>query len=177
MQQAMFRLEDEFRSLVERGGESRKLNRVFRGESNDVLSFDSRDDEEEEKEEVIGDGEEHQIPTAQPIGDYDIVIDALPSGTINNLHEIPKRMVAAGFRKECSHVYRRCRREFLEESMSRLGLQKLSIEEVQKTPWQDLEDKIKLANIRRRDRNREGEIKLVVRGKSGMLLLGPFLLG
>ncbi|KAM1216757.1 hypothetical protein ACFX2J_013002 [Malus domestica] len=172
----MFRLEDEFRSLVERGGESRKLNRVFRGESNGMLSFDSGDDEEEEEEEVIGDGEEHQIPTAQPIDDYDIVI-ALPSGTINNLHEIAKRMVAAGFKKECSHVYRRCRREFLEESMSRLGLQKLSIEEVQKTPWQDLEDEIKLADIRRRDRNREGEIKLAVRGKGGMLLLGPFLLG
>ncbi|RYR46744.1 hypothetical protein Ahy_A07g032533 [Arachis hypogaea] len=34
------------------------------------------------------------------------------------------------------------RREFLEESLSRLGLQKLSIEEVHKMPWQDLEDEI-----------------------------------
>ncbi|KAM1316343.1 hypothetical protein ACFX2F_019992 [Malus domestica] len=128
----MFRLEDEFKSLIERGGESRKLNRVFRGESNGVLSFDLGDDEEEEEEdeEVIGDGEEQQILTAQPIGDYNIVINAFPSGTINNLHEIAKRMVAAGFGKECSHVYRRYRREFLEESMSRLGLQQLSIEEV-----------------------------------------------
>ncbi|KAM1644432.1 hypothetical protein ACFXTN_005718 [Malus domestica] len=60
-------------------------------------------------------------------------------------------MVAAGFGKECSHVYSSCRREFLEESLSRLGLQKLSIEEVQKTPWQDLEDEIerwiKSANV------------------------------
>ncbi|KAB2607193.1 exocyst complex component EXO70B1-like [Pyrus ussuriensis x Pyrus communis] len=152
MQQAMFRLEDEFRSLVERGAESRELTRAFRGESNGALSFDSGDDDEEEEEdEVIGDGEEHQIPVAQPIGDYDIVIDALPSGTINDLHEIAKRMVAAGFGKECSHVYSSCRREFLEESLSRLGLQKLSIEEVQKTPWQDLEDEIerwiKSANV------------------------------
>ncbi|KAM2126979.1 hypothetical protein ACFX1R_006937 [Malus domestica] len=150
MQHAMFRLEDEFRSLVERGAESRELTRAFRGESNGALSFDSGDDDEEE-EEVIGDGEEHQIPVAQPIGDYDIVIDALPSGTINDLHEIAKRMVAAGFGKECSHVYSSCRREFLEESLSRLGLQKLSIEEVQKTPWQDLEDEIerwiKSANV------------------------------
>ncbi|KAI5321612.1 hypothetical protein L3X38_030683 [Prunus dulcis] len=149
MQQAMFRLEDEFRSLVERGGESLELSRAYRGESNGNLSFDSGDDEEEE--EMIGNGEDHQIPTAQPIGDYDIVIDALPSGTINDLHEIAKRMVTAGFGKECSHVYSSCRREFLEESLSRLGLQKLSIEEVQKTPWQDLEDEIerwiKSANV------------------------------
>ncbi|ONH99752.1 hypothetical protein PRUPE_6G048000 [Prunus persica] len=149
MQQAMFRLEDEFRSLVERGGESLELSRAYRGESNGNLSFDSGDDEEEE--EMIGNGGDHQIPTAQPIGDYDIVIDALPSGTINDLHEIAKRMVTAGFGKECSHVYSSCRREFLEESLSRLGLQKLSIEEVQKTPWQDLEDEIerwiKSANV------------------------------
>ncbi|XP_004294760.1 PREDICTED: exocyst complex component EXO70B1-like [Fragaria vesca subsp. vesca] len=149
MQQTMFRLEDEFRTLVERGGESLELNRAFRSESNGNSSFDDEDDEDEEG--VIGDGEEHQIPTAQPITDYDIVIDALPSGTINDLHEIAKRMVAAGFGKECSHVYSSCRREFLEESLSRLGLQKLSIDEVQKMPWQDLEDEIerwiKAANV------------------------------
>ncbi|KAL6195365.1 hypothetical protein ACLB2K_030984 [Fragaria x ananassa] len=149
MQQTMFRLEDEFRTLVERGGESLELNRAFRSELNGNSSFDDEDDEDEEG--VIGGGEEHQIPTAQPITDYDIVIDALPSGTINDLHEIAKRMVAAGFGKECSHVYSSCRREFLEESLSRLGLQKLSIDEVQKMPWQDLEDEIerwiKAANV------------------------------
>ncbi|GLU02208.1 hypothetical protein SLE2022_194680 [Rubroshorea leprosula] len=60
-------------------------------------------------------------------------------------------MVVARFGKECSHVYSTCRREFLDESLSRLRLQKLSIEEVQKMPWQDLEDEIewwiKAANI------------------------------
>ncbi|PRQ34672.1 putative exocyst complex component Exo70, cullin repeat-like-containing domain-containing protein [Rosa chinensis] len=151
MQQTMFRLEDEFRTLVERGGESLELSRAFRSESNGNLSFDSGAEDDEDEEGVIGDGEEQQIPTAQPITDYDIVIDALPSGTINDLHEIAKRMVAAGFGKECSHVYSSCRREFLEESLSRLGLQKLSIDEVQKMPWQDLEDEIerwiKAANV------------------------------
>lgn len=141
MQQAMFRLEDEFRSLMEVGGESFELTRPYgRGELNGDLSFDYED---EDNDEQGGDGEERQVPVAQPLGDdFDIVIDALPSGTINDLHEIAKRMVAAGFAKECSHVYSSCRREFLEESMSRLGLQKLSIEEAQKLPWQDLEDEI-----------------------------------
>ncbi|KAF7816174.1 exocyst complex component EXO70B1 [Senna tora] len=130
LQQAMFRVEDEFRSLMERGGESFDLTR--REEDPDV-------------EGVMGNGEEEeedQIPVAQPLTDYDVVIDALPSVTINDLHEIGKRMVAAGFGKECSHVYSSCRREFLEESFSRLGLQKLSIEDVHKMPWQDLEDEI-----------------------------------
>ena len=130
MQQAMFRVEEEFRSLMERGGESYELSRESAGN----LSFDSEDEDEE--------GEEHEIPVAQPVTDYDVVIDALPSGTINDLHEIAKRMVAAGFGKECSHVYSSCRREFLEESLSRLGLQKLSNDEVLKMPWSDLEEEI-----------------------------------
>ncbi|KAE8039361.1 hypothetical protein FH972_011781 [Carpinus fangiana] len=130
MQQAMFRVEEEFRSLMERGGESYELSRESAGN----LSFDSEDEDEE--------GEDHEIPVAQPVTDYDVVIDALPSGTINDLHEIAKRMVAAGFGKECSHVYSSCRREFLEESLSRLGLQKLSNDEVLKMPWSDLEEEI-----------------------------------
>ncbi|KAK3437583.1 hypothetical protein EUGRSUZ_C02240 [Eucalyptus grandis] len=140
-QQAMFRLEDEFRSLMEVGGEAFELSRPYgRGESNGDLSFDSEDEDDDEQG---GDGDERQVPVAQPLGDdFDIVIDALPSGTINDLHEIAKRMVAARFGKECSHVYSSCRREFLEESMSRLGLQKLSIEEAQKLPWQELEEEI-----------------------------------
>lgn len=149
MQQAMFRVEDEFRLLMERGGESLELSRGYgNGESTCNLSFDS-EDEEEEGSGISG--EDQQIPTARPITDYDVVIDALPSGIINDLHEIAKRMVAARFGKECSHVYSSCRREFLEESFARLRLQKLSIEEVQKMAWQDLEDEIerwiKAANV------------------------------
>lgn len=153
LQQAMFRVEDEFRSLMERGGESIELSRAYgNGEAVGNLSCDSEDEEEEEEEEGGPEGrEESQIPTARPIGDYDIVIDVLPSATINDLHEMAKRMVTAGFGKECSHVYSSCRREFLEESLSRLGLKKLSIEEVHKMAWQDLEDEIerwiKAANV------------------------------
>ncbi|KAK1548926.1 hypothetical protein Q3G72_005622 [Acer saccharum] len=147
LQQSMFCLEDEFRSLMERGAESFELS-----ESTGNLSFDSDDDGDDDEGGVIGNGEEHhQIPVAPPISEYNIVIDALPSGTINDLNEIVKRMVTAGFGKECSHMYSSCRREFLEESMSRLRLQKLSIDEVHKMPWQEVEEQIerwvKAANL------------------------------
>ncbi|TXG68724.1 hypothetical protein EZV62_003659 [Acer yangbiense] len=120
-------------------------------ESTGNLSFDS-DDGDDDEGGVIGNGEEHhQIPVAPPISEYNIIIDALPSGTINDLNEIVKRMVTAGFGKECSHMYSSCRREFLEESMSRLRLQKLSIDEVHKMPWQEVEEQIerwvKAANL------------------------------
>ncbi|XP_009132053.1 exocyst complex component EXO70B1 [Brassica rapa] len=140
MQQAMFRIEEEFRSLMDHGAESFPVSHRF---------------DESEEEDDVDDGEEDyddsQIPVAQPLTDYDLIIDALSSATINDLHEITKRMLAAGFDKSCSHVYSGSRREFLEESMSRLGLQKLSIEDVHKMQWQELEDEIdrwiKAANV------------------------------
>ncbi|XP_010243483.1 PREDICTED: exocyst complex component EXO70B1 [Nelumbo nucifera] len=140
LQQAMFRLEDEFRLLIERSAESFNLQNRFSGDGLEGSgagngNFSSDEDEDEDEN---GD----RIPVAHPVTDFDIVIDALPLGTINDLHEIAKRMVAAGFGKECSHVYSSCRRDFLEESISRLGLQKLSIEEVHKMPWSELEDEI-----------------------------------
>ncbi|ESQ42536.1 hypothetical protein EUTSA_v10012970mg [Eutrema salsugineum] len=148
MQQAMFRIEDEFRSLMERGAESFGLN-----PQGDAAAINHRfdSDEEDDYDRDFQNGDDIQIPVAQPLTDYDLIIDALPSATINDLHEMAKRMLGAGFGKACSHVYSACRREFLEESMSRLGLQKLSIEEVHKMPWQELEDEIdrwiKAANV------------------------------
>lgn len=83
-----------------------------------------------------------QVIVARPITDYKIVIEALQSSVIGDLNAIAVRMVAGGFGKECSRVYSSRRREFLEESLSRLHLRGLSMEEVQETPWQDLEDEI-----------------------------------
>lgn len=127
LQLVMFRLEDEFRILMKRAVESVDDTRFQDGEH-------SSESEEEE--------DDSEIPIAHPITNYDILIEALPAGIISDLHEIARRMVAAGYGKECSHAYSVCRREFLEESLSRLGLQKLSIDEVQKMQWTELEDAI-----------------------------------
>ncbi|KAJ6976014.1 exocyst complex component EXO70B1-like [Populus alba x Populus x berolinensis] len=131
LQQTMFRLEEEFRLLIERGGESFETTRSYNNDDHDYS--------------------DSEIPVAQRLSNYDVIIDALPSGIINDLHEIAKRMVVSGSGKECSHVYSSFRREFLEESLSRLGLGKLSNEEVQKMQWQELEDEIdkwiKAANV------------------------------
>jgi hypothetical protein len=140
LQQAMFRAEEEFRSLMEIGSESFDVTRNSDELTQNGSSLYDSNGEEEDEEEI--DGDEDVIPVAKAVVDYDVVIDALPPATVNDLREIAKRMIAAGFGKECSHVYGGCRREFLEESLSRLGLQKLSISEVHKMPWQELEDEI-----------------------------------
>ncbi|KAK1271728.1 hypothetical protein QJS04_geneDACA005949 [Acorus gramineus] len=122
LQQAMFRLEDEFRSLMEGNVES-----------TDLIDSDPDND----------DSSDNEIPTAYPVSVSDmdsLTIDALPSGTVADLKTIADRMVSAGFWKEIAHVYSAARRDFLEISASRLGLRPLTVEEVQGTPWQDLED-------------------------------------
>ncbi|KAL0458597.1 UNVERIFIED_CONTAM: Exocyst complex component EXO70B1 [Sesamum latifolium] len=136
LQQSMFRLEDEFRTLVERGAESFDL--TLSESTHPHPDYSDYDDDDN----VSADEDENFIPVAQQITDYDIVIDALPAGTIGDLHAIAKRMVAAGYVKECSHAYSACRREFLDESFSRLGLQKLSIDDVHRMQWTQLEDEI-----------------------------------
>ncbi|THF95727.1 hypothetical protein TEA_025320 [Camellia sinensis var. sinensis] len=60
LQQSMFRLEDEFRLLMDRGCESFDLTRFQNGESAANYAFESEDDEEDEDGEMIG--EENQIP-------------------------------------------------------------------------------------------------------------------
>ncbi|KVH94095.1 exocyst complex component EXO70B1-like [Cynara cardunculus var. scolymus] len=111
LQQCMFRLEEEFKLLMERGGAEPFDNAVRDGGA----YLDSDDEEDNDGYDDV------EIPMAHPVSDYNIIIDALPSGTINDLHEISKRMVSAGYGKECSLAYSSCRRDFLEESLSRLG--------------------------------------------------------
>ncbi|CAA7392869.1 unnamed protein product [Spirodela intermedia] len=124
--QAMIRLKDEFRALLDSQTGGRPSDPIS-------SSFDS-DGEDSEGDD--------QIPVAQPVTDYDVVIDALPSGTVADLHDIAKRMVAAGFEKECAQAYSICRRDFLEESISRLGLRLRTTEEVYGMPWPDIEEEI-----------------------------------
>jgi len=78
----------------------------------------------------------------RPKENLNLMIDALPPETIENLHQTAKLMVASGFEKDFSNVYICFRRTCLEESLSRLGFQKLSIEGIKKVSWADFRDKI-----------------------------------
>jgi hypothetical protein len=76
----------------------------------------------------------------KPIENLSYMLEALPPETINNIQEITKSMVGAGFEKECSNVYSSCRRQCLEECLIKqlLGSEKLSIEDVNNIPSKDL---------------------------------------
>jgi exocyst complex protein 7 len=52
-------------------------------------------------------------------------------------------MVRSGYERECFQVYSSVRREALDECLVILGVEKLSIEEVQKVEWRNLDEKMK----------------------------------
>lgn len=143
LHKAAQRLEAEFKILVEQGssGGNNPLDPFAEG---GPISppFDS--DDEDDVDGFPGTtSSAAAIPVAQPVTDYNVVIDALPWGTISDLHEIAKRMVAAGFARDCAAAFAGARREFLEESVARLGVRPWTSAEVHGTAWGDLEEEIR----------------------------------
>lgn len=114
LQRCMFRLEEEFKLLISRAGVDFSGNSPANGGGGGGGGYLDSGSDEDEVDDL-------DIPVANPLTDFNITIDALPSGTINDLHEISKRMIVAGYGKECSLAYSTCRRDFIEESLSRLG--------------------------------------------------------
>uniref|UniRef100_A0A0D6QZR5 Exocyst subunit Exo70 family protein n=1 Tax=Araucaria cunninghamii TaxID=56994 RepID=A0A0D6QZR5_ARACU len=62
---------------------------------------------------------------------------------VKDLRAIAKRLIAGKQEQECCQAYTAVRRGVLEDTLTRLGVERLSIEEIQKTSWESLEDKIK----------------------------------
>ncbi|KAJ0792278.1 putative exocyst complex component Exo70, cullin repeat-like-containing domain superfamily [Helianthus annuus] len=121
LQQCMFRLEEEFKRLIQRGGVEFEFSDDVAGGDNGGCA-DSDSDEDNRFDDGFDDrSDEFNVPVAHPVTDYNVTIDSLPSSTINDLHQISQRMVTAGYGKECSLAYSNCRRDFIEESLSRLG--------------------------------------------------------
>ncbi|KAK1264217.1 hypothetical protein QJS04_geneDACA008595 [Acorus gramineus] len=58
------------------------------------------------------------------------------------LHGLAQQMVQAGREQQCLKIYREVRAPVLEQSLRKLGVEKLSKEDVQKMPWETLEAKI-----------------------------------
>ena len=76
------------------------------------------------------------------VSDPDFMIKTLPTETMDDIHKTTKLMVSAGFEKDFFDVYISWRREYLVESLSRIGLKKLSIEDIQMLSWNELEEEI-----------------------------------
>jgi exocyst complex protein 7 len=96
-----------------------------------------------EEEDAAGDEDEDVLPVARPREIVSTTMDLVHPEVVMDLGNIAQRMIAANHQLECCQVYVNCRKAVLEDSLYGLGVEKLSIEEVQKMPWDILEDTIR----------------------------------
>ncbi|KAK7330618.1 hypothetical protein VNO77_24816 [Canavalia gladiata] len=146
IQLAMSRLEDELRHVlicntipldaVSRYGSIRRVS----------LSFSSHDGAIDENLESFGEvsdrGSHRFHERGASLGD-DLLVDLVRPEAVQDLREIIDRMVRSGYEREYLQVYSGVRRDALDECLVILGVEKLSIEEVQKVEWKSLDEKMK----------------------------------
>ncbi|KAI3954212.1 hypothetical protein MKW98_018036 [Papaver atlanticum] len=61
---------------------------------------------------------------------------------VTNLHRVATAMISGGYETECCQVYSITRRNVFEESLNKMGFEKISIDDVQKMQWESLESEI-----------------------------------
>ncbi|KAM7254191.1 hypothetical protein ACFE04_031873 [Oxalis oulophora] len=148
IQLAMARLEEEFRHILIRNTVPLDAERLYGSIRRVSLSFASNegeiDDEFASFGEVDNDGSGSGCfhERGASLGDV-MSVDLINPDAVVDLKEIADRMIRSSYEKECVQVYCNVRRDCLDECLVILGVEKLSIEEVQRIEWRSLDEKIK----------------------------------
>lgn len=158
IQIAMARLEDEFRnilishtgpveaeSLVESVRSTPRADSTGVDFSEEDYSFeDSVVSKEVEVEFHVGESSSRSSSSSKYQSTTSIrEIDLIPSEAIYDLRSIAERMISAGYFRECVQVYGSVRKSAMDASFRQLGIEKLSIGDIQRLEWEVLETKIK----------------------------------
>ncbi|KAM7471517.1 hypothetical protein LguiA_009700 [Lonicera macranthoides] len=143
LQLAMSRLEDEFRQILIRNTVPFDAEKLYGSVRRVSISLGSNDGEIEDFGSF---GEDDRSSFSHKrgatLGD-DVCVDLIYHDVVVELKEIADRMIRSGYEKECCQVYSSVRRDVLDECMSILGVEKLSIEEVQRVEWRKMDEKMK----------------------------------
>ncbi|CAH1423195.1 unnamed protein product [Lactuca virosa] len=148
LQLAMSRLEDEFLHILIRNTVPLDIDRLYGSIRKGSFSFPSNgieigdDFESYREDEDGGSGSGYHHERGPSLGG-DVFVDLIHPEAIKELKAIADRMIRSGYEKECCQVYSNVRRDVLNECLSILGVERLSIEEVQKIEWKILDEKMK----------------------------------
>ncbi|XP_047325710.1 exocyst complex component EXO70A1-like [Impatiens glandulifera] len=154
IQIAMARLEDEFRSILI--AHTAPIEDDFLSDPNpsirstlrsDSTCSDLQEDEvPEEESTLIKESDELRRGESSLSCQSTLSIreiDLIPSEAISDLRSIAERMIAAGYVRECIQVYGSVRKSAVDASFRKLGIEKLSIGDIQRLQWEELETKIR----------------------------------
>ncbi|KAG8056878.1 hypothetical protein GUJ93_ZPchr0002g23921 [Zizania palustris] len=143
---AMARLEDEFRHVLSSRAIDLEIEVLAdlsslslcgdRANSSDIADATAADEDDSVSSSV---GRRSSYRSLRSIRE----IDLLPADAISDLHAIASRMAAAGYGRECVQVYSSVRKPAVDSALRRLGIEKLSIGDVQRLEWEALEAKIR----------------------------------
>ncbi|KAG9449585.1 hypothetical protein H6P81_009550 [Aristolochia fimbriata] len=154
LQRAMSFLEEEFRSLLEEGthhaadqeapetappSTTAVAAALVTAKTRKLTSFVFT--QEQQQDRAAGPVNESDNNNNNRTRDSDTPA-AYAAETTTRLSMIAALMISAGYASECCHVYGVIRRWVLEDSLTKLGLDKFSIDEVQKMSWETLESEI-----------------------------------
>uniref|UniRef100_A0A0E0M1P5 Exocyst subunit Exo70 family protein n=1 Tax=Oryza punctata TaxID=4537 RepID=A0A0E0M1P5_ORYPU len=147
VQVAMARLEDEFRHVLSSRALDLEIEALVdltslsmcsdRTNSADVAEEAAAADEDDSVSSSVGRRSSYR--SLRSIRE----IDLLPADAISDLHAIASRMAAASYGRECVQVYASVRKPAVDSALRRLGVEKLSIGDVQRLEWEVLEAKIR----------------------------------
>ncbi|KAK9090129.1 hypothetical protein Sjap_023306 [Stephania japonica] len=144
LQIAMSRLEDEFRHVLIRNTVPLDAGQLYGSIRRVSLSFASNDGDSLDGFETSV--EEESVSCYHERGASlggDLFVDLVHPDAVLDLKEIADRMIRSGYEKECCQVYNSVRRDVLDECLAILGIEKVSIEEVQKIEWKCLDEKMR----------------------------------
>ncbi|GLJ06029.1 hypothetical protein SUGI_0030500 [Cryptomeria japonica] len=143
MQMSMARLRNEFHNIllsnsdpIDRSGRF-SVHSSMEGSVSRSSCFSSDDDATDE------DGGGGTPLSARPSIDRICDLDTIPLGAVEDLRNIVQSMASAGYGRECVRVFAVARKSVVEESLYNLGVEKVSLNDVQKMEWASLEDKIR----------------------------------
>lgn len=140
---AISKLEDEFKQLLSSYSKPVEPDRLFEclpssmrpssGSPEDQLDTNSKNPSSNGHHEHHQNNAENAVYTPPTL---------IPPRILPLLHDLALQMVQAGHQQQLLKVYRETRSSVLEESLHKLGVEKLSKEDVQKMQWEVLEAKI-----------------------------------
>ncbi|KAJ6839364.1 exocyst complex component EXO70A1-like [Iris pallida] len=145
LQIAMARLEDEFRNILLSQAHDVDIDSLVDLSSLSMSSDRSGDfsDDEAEKEPATPESSSSRRISSCRSARSIREVELFPSEAVDDLRSIAERMIAAGYGRECVQVYSSVRKSAIDLSLRRLGVEKLSIGDVQRLEWDALEAKIR----------------------------------
>ncbi|XP_050382143.1 exocyst complex component EXO70A1 [Argentina anserina] len=134
LNKAISKLEDEFRQLLANYSKPVEPDRLF-----DCLPDSLRPSADQSGKDGNGKSEQQQR-RLQPVIYTPLTL--IPPRVLPLLHDLAQQMALAGHQQQLFKIYRDTRSSALEQSLRKLGVERLSKEDVQKMQWEVLEAKI-----------------------------------